>query len=623
VEAILEFNKKNMAEKITYEVDVNTNKAEKSFKDIGKSADKAGDNIDGVSKSTKKLGGGADKAKSSFSSIGTIIKGGLGLGIILKLFDALSSAFMQNEQLAKMFEAAMNVVTGVINGLVEVMQPAIQWMMKLFKNPKVWWDDLVDSLKKGGQWIKDNLIDLVLNKFTQWANNAEIAVLKLRKAWNDFTGDAEESEKIQKSIEALQEQNIKLAKENAKKVENIKEVAKGVVDFYVNAVKTIVKSVQKVIDNQSFLLNWEKNLASLQRKLQEIATQSEIDSEKQRQIRDDEAVSMDERIKANQRLAEILKENQAKEIEAQKAIIAQYQGKLSVMGKNEQLSITIADEQAKLAEIENKYLGQTSEQLTNINSLRNEQLGIEKTIKDSKIETLQIERDAAEASMTIESEKIAFHIESERLLYEAKIKNIEDELAAATEGTARYAEIMAERDIINAEYTKSTKENATQLNKSLNQEDEDRLGSIKQGFAGIQALTKENSKANIAAQIGSAIIDTYVAANKALTMGVPPYNYIAMAGIIATGLANLNKIRQQASKLGAETGGDSSGGSSGGGNVGPSIGIAGGQINSNNQLSDSIKNALEKPSRSYVVGSDVSTQQGLDRRISQNATLGG
>jgi uncharacterized protein YunC (DUF1805 family) len=42
-----------------------------------------------------------------------------------------------------------------------------------------------------------------------------------------------------------------------------------------------------------------------------------------------------------------------------------------------------------------------------------------------------------------------------------------------------------------------------------------------------------------------AIIDTYAGANRALGAGVPPWNYIAMATVIATGLANVATIEAQ------------------------------------------------------------------------------
>lgn len=610
-----------MAQKITYDIDANTNKIEKDFKDVGKAADKMGDTIDNASKSTKKLENSADKAKQGFNSLGSIIKGGLGLGIVLKLFDAFASALMQNEELAKLFQAAMNVLTGVINGVVEVIKPAIEWMKKLFKDPKGWWEDLVNSLKKGGEFIKTNLIDLVLNKFVEWANNAKISILELRKAWNEFTGDTEEANAIQKRIDELNKQNIELAKANAEKITNIKEVVKDVTDFVEKAVEKIAKAVKKVTDNQDFLESYERNLGALQRKLQEISAQAEIDAEKQRQIRDDDSKSMEERIAANEKLAAILKKGSIDETKAQEAIANHMQTNVDILGKNADKERAIADERLKVKEIENKYAGQQSEQLTNINSLKKEQLDIEKSLADTKVESLQIERDSAAESILIESEKIKFMMDSQKMIYDIKVKNIADELALNKEGTARYQEILNEKLTLDSEYSSSVKENTKNLNKALKDEDEQRLMAIKGAFDGIKALTKENSKANIAAQIGSAIIDTFVGANKALASAPPPFNFVAAGAVVAAGIANIKKITEQAKKMGADTGGGDI--AAQGGSIGPSIGIVGGQMNSANQLTNSINDAITRPSRSYVVSSDVSSQQGLDRRISQNATLGG
>ncbi len=612
-----------MAEKIVYEPILDTSKAKKGFDDLSKASDKFSNNLDDTEKNVKKIGPAVNGVKNTFTSLSTIIKGGLGLGIVLKLFDVLAEAFMKNEKFAKLFQAAMNVVTGVINGLIEVLGPAIDWMIKLFKEPKIWWEELITSFQKGGKWIKDNLIDLVLNKFTEWANNAEISVLKLRKAWNDFTGDTEESAKIQETIDELNKQNIELAKANAQKVENIKAVAKDVISFVEKAVDTVVKNVKKVMDNQDFLLNYEKNLARLQRELQKISTQAEIDAEKQRQIRDDDKVAIEDRIKANQELAKVLEDNKQKELAAQQSIIAQMQTKLGVEKNNADLYNQIQDEKLKLLDIENKYTGQLSEQKTNINSLDREALDMVKTIKDAKLEAYTIEQEAALESIRIESEKIQAQISLEDELYQKKLQNLSDALSKEKEGTAAYAEIKAEQFTLEAEHNAKVLENNRALTKALSDENQYKLDAVKQLFTGLGALAKENSKTAIAMQIGNAIIDTYVAANKALASGPPPFNFIMMGGVIAGGLANIKKIYEQSRKMGVDTGGDAPSNVSSPTFAGPSIGIVGGQVNSANQLTNAINGAMNKPQKNYVIGSDVTTAQGLDRKISQNATLGG
>jgi hypothetical protein len=610
-----------MAEEIKYNIIADTSQAQKSFSKMEDSVKGLDKSLDKGEKGLKDVGKAADSSKNKLASLGGLIKQGFGLGIGIKLFDTFSQKLMENERVAKLFEAAMNVVKGVINGVVEVIGPAIDWMAKLFKEPKVWWDDLVDSLKRGGQWIKDNLIDLVLNKFVEWANNAQIAVLNLRKAWNEFTNDTEEAAKITQQITDLQNQNIELAKQNAKKVENIKTVVNDVVEFTKKAVTTIAKNVKNVTDNQDFLLTYEKNLGRLQRAYQRIATEAEIEAEKTRQRRDDENVSIQDRIKANEQLAVVLEKNKQKEIAAQESIIAQMQKKLSIDKRNAELTNRIEEEKLKLFEIENKYTGQLSEQLSNINGLRNEEFGILKTTADAKQEVYKMEVETNAELERNDVKRLQMQIDNVDLVYNKKVETLDKELALAKEGTARYAEIQAERMVVDAEYTNNKKKLSKDLAMAEKAQQYAQLDATKTFLAGAQALFKENSKAAVAASIGQAVIDTYVAANKVLSDPlVPfPFNIVAAAGMVATGLANVKKIYEASSKMGVDTGGGAGGGSTGG----PSIGVVGGQVDSSTQVARSVQGAIGGPQKAYVVGNDVTSRQSLDRRISQNATLGG
>jgi len=610
-----------MAEEIKYNIIADTSQAQRSFSKMEDSVKGLDKSLDKGEKGLKDVGKAADSSKNKLASLGGLIKQGFGLGIGIKLFDTFSQKLMENERIAKLFEAAMNVVVGVINGVVEVIGPAIDWMAKLFKEPKVWWDDLVDSLKRGGQWIKDNLIDLVLNKFVEWANNAQIAVLNLRKAWNEFTNDTEEAAKITQQITDLQNQNIELAKQNAKKVENIKTVVNDVVEFTKKAVTTIAKNVKNVTDNQDFLLTYEKNLGRLQRAYQRIATEAEIEAEKTRQRRDDENVSIQDRIKANEQLAVVLEKNKQKEIAAQESIIAQMQKKLSIDKRNAELTNRIEEEKLKLFEIENKYTGQLSEQLSNINGLRNEEFGILKTTADAKQEVYKMEVETNAELERNDVKRLQMQIDNVDLVYNKKVEALDKELALAKEGTARYAEIQAERMVVDAEYTNNKKKLSKDLAMAEKAQQYAQLDATKTFLAGAQALFKENSKAAVAASIGQAVIDTYVAANKVLSDPlVPfPFNIVAAAGMVATGLANVKKIYEASSKMGVDTGGGVGGGSTGG----PSIGVVGGQVDSSTQVARSVQGAIGGPQKAYVVGNDVTSRQSLDRRISQNATLGG
>lgn len=129
----------------------------------------------------------------------------------------------------------------------------------------------------------------------------------------------------------------------------------------------------------------------------------------------------------------------------------------------------------------------------------------------------------------------------------------------------------------------------------------------------------EQTVANKAISVSAATIDTYVAANRVLKEeGLKgPLRFIAMAAVIASGLANVReimsvKIPQKADKSVAP-------GVSGAIQA-PDFNIVGASAQS--QLAEAVATAESQPVRAYVVGKDVSTQQELDRNITNTASFG-
>jgi hypothetical protein len=153
------------------------------------------------------------------------------------------------------------------------------------------------------------------------------------------------------------------------------------------------------------------------------------------------------------------------------------------------------------------------------------------------------------------------------------------------------------------------------------------IGDLAKSFAG--KSEKEQKKAfNIqkAANIAGAIMDTYKAANSAYASmsGIPyvgPFLGAAAAGVaIGAGIANVNNIRNQEFGGGAiASSAPSSTGSLGSGSnnqaITPNFNIIG------NQNQTQLAQLNQAPVKAYVVGSDVTTQQMLDKKKIQNATI--
>lgn len=90
---------------------------------------------------------------------------------------------------------------------------------------------------------------------------------------------------------------------------------------------------------------------------------------------------------------------------------------------------------------------------------------------------------------------------------------------------------------------------SAELEKIERERAEKRLDHFRSFFGNFSTLARsENQKlARIGkvAAIAEATVDTYKAANKALAAFPPPFNFIAMAGTLATGFANVQAIRSQ------------------------------------------------------------------------------
>jgi poly(3-hydroxybutyrate) depolymerase len=151
-----------------------------------------------------------------------------------------------------------------------------------------------------------------------------------------------------------------------------------------------------------------------------------------------------------------------------------------------------------------------------------------------------------------------------------------------------------------------------------------KAGALSAGLGLAKELMAEDSKMQTAIALAEAVMQTYVAANVALASSPPPLNFINMAGVIATGIANVIKIKKEADKMASETGISNTASSVGGGTtIGPSISMARSNVvDSNVQLKNAMDQA-SKPPKAYVVGTDIDSQQSLDRKIYSNATLGG
>jgi hypothetical protein len=490
------------------------------------------------------------------------------------------------------------------------------------------------------------MIDQVLNKFTEWANNAKIAVLELRKSWNEFTGDTEEAEKIGKQIDDLNKQNIALAEANAKKMANIKGVVNAVVEGVTNAVNTIKKATKRAFDNKDVLANAEANIQRLQTLYQGIVEKYDLMSEQQRQIRDDETKTIDDRIAANLELQKVLDEGSKKEKENINARIGILQMQQNLLGANKERTNEILALQQELTGVEAKYAGLVSETLTNQVSLGKEVLDMQNAMNESKANQLEItnasiladKQAAVDQAGLIKNEFDQFKAvkdaeaelrkEEMRQLDELNAKRQADfdtQLSQLNKGTAAYNDALIAKTEAQVQYDADRKVKTTEFETWAAQKDKEAadmkianqeaiFGAVSGALSSLTSLVGESTAMGKSMMIAQAIIDTYAGATKALAQG-GILGYIGAASVIATGLANIRKMGETDIPGASDSGSTPS--------MGPSVSIIGGTVDPSAQMAASLNKSLGKPAKAYVVGNDMSSQQALDRRIQTNATFPG
>lgn len=617
-----------MAENIKFKVDADTSSASKGAEKIASSFKKAEKSVDDTNKSLKEGG----KSGSKFGSIIGGLKFGAGLAAGKGILDSVMGSLMENEKVANLFTKALSVISGTASALAEILTPAFEAIGNAISNPKKAWDDVVKAFKDGSAWIKENLIDQVLDGFITIVNDLSIGVLNLRKNWNDFTGDAEESASIQEEINGLLAENVEIAKKQAERQEEVGKAVGKVTKFFKDSVSTIVDSVKASIDNADALKLATNNIIVQTAKINEKIKALQEEQALNESIANNERLSFQARIDAITKNLELKRQ----EIEQQKLLI---QNEINLLALQNQGNKQSAEKTAQITALGITMKGLDSTIKETEIAVNDTIRGIEdqskdglKAITDATTESNRAILEASAQTEILEKDKLKRQleaIETSRLAYKTAI---DEQMSKEVEGSAKYNELLAEKIAKEGEFTAAKITGEAEYTAALADYEKEQAAislaslqnksqAITTALTGASALFKEDSKMKSAIAIAQAIMDTYVGANTALASYPPPFNFIAMAGVIAGGIANVVKIKQQASKLASEIGGSPPSG----GNipsVGPSINIAKSNVDSNTQLNASINGDKMKPTKAYVVSTEVTTGTSLDRKISQSATIG-
>jgi hypothetical protein len=383
-------------------------------KDAQQGVDNLQEGVKQTGDAAKKAEAGAKKAGGAFASIGNALKSLGIIGLVVRGFEFLQEVLMKNQKVADAFAVAGEFISRVLSDLVEFVVNNFGKVVDLFT--KVFNDPLL-YVEKLGEAIKNNLIERVKSLIDAYGFLGEIIK-------NVFTGEFDAAAEAAKNF-GKEVVDVFTGVDDAfdKGVEVVKNATAAIVEYGKETLEAAKKGV--ALRNSARLAASEADVAAAKFKRQ---------AEEQRQIRDNEFASLEDRIAANQRLGKILEQQLKQEERAAELAVSAAQYELN---KNKTLDNQIALNQA-LAALEGKreeITGQRSEQLVNEIALTKELQELNKT-RIAAENKLDIDARKAAADR-IKDEKQKLEVKRQIAVDEAAIelKRLEDNVNAATEGT--------------------------------------------------------------------------------------------------------------------------------------------------------------------------------------------
>lgn len=630
---------------INLKINSNIDDVTKEIKSLNKSLDNTTDVVKDVGKSTKEVEKNTKTLADGFKGVGLAIKA-MGIGLVISAMGTLKEVFMSNQKVADTVATGFGTVVNVFTKVVDVVVSVVE---KVNKSSEGF---------KGLSAVISGLITISLTPLKLGFYAISLAIDEARLAWEEsFFGDKDPKtiNELNKRISTTKDNIVEVGKDAVdagKKVANnigaaITEVG-AVVEGTIDGVSKIsVSAAYEQAKANVQLQNTAKLAEANQARLVE---QYDRQAEKLRQIRDNDLISIDDRIKANNDLKDVLDKQQKAMIDQADMQIAAARNTYEMNKSIEnQVALTnaLANREGVLAQVE----GLRSEQIANNIALTKEKTALQQSELEG-ITNLSIEQKKFNAELEkddlLRLQKQKAVLEEEKAIELARLQSKIDAAALGTQ-----ARIDAEN-----EYKTKSQEINNEIITNKAETDKvilDQEKAVADGKKAIQdasfaameggiSLLKGLFEKNKAIQKGLLLVESAVGIAKivtntvaadaadglvAATMGPAGIAYKATKftlNRINAGIGIAANIAATAKALSALGGGGSSskpdmgGGAGGGGGAAPQFNVVG--QGGANQIAESMANRESQPIKAYVVGQDVTTSQSLNRSIVNNATLG-
>ena len=625
-----------------------------------KSGAEATKSIEEVGKASKNTEKSAKGASIGIKAIGLGLKA-LGIGAVTAAIAFFADALSRNQKFTDALSTALETIALVFTQVVNAIVKTVEQVNASSAG--------FDSL---GKVIK-GLLTLAITPLKLSFFAIKLALQEAQLAFEkSFFGD-KDPKTIKQLNEDIDKTRLNILEVGADAVKAGKDVAlnvAGAIGELASAAAIATDNLGKISVKSAFeqakVTNQLKNTAELAAaSIQGLIEKYDREAELLRQIRDDDRLSIEQRIKANNDLG--LKLDEQAKAQKDLANVGLQLARQNLKGNEDNQAFRKAEIEAlnEIAAIEATVTGFRAEQLTNRNALDKERIELLRELNEigktdvelAKLEAEQLRDDRLiQISLQVEDTKEKFRLlaeaqkdfnatiteidetEKERLdkIEIEKNKKDIDSFNLKIENDAlsfenRLEIIKQQEEAINNsifasddERTKALKANSdarTNIEKLEADSKAMLLASVSSSLQQAGKIAGEETEAGKALAVASALINTYQGISAGVKLGFPA----AIPAVLAAATVGFKSVKDIIAVKTPMGGGSSVGGSAasaagGGRQSSPAFNLTG---RSNvNQLQTGIDQQETAPVRAFVVSQDVTNQQAADRATRSQASFG-
>lgn len=399
-------------------------KLTKAEKDLEKANSNLNKSVDEHVKSTK-------EAKKSSGSFLDTLKAFSVVGAITTAFGFLKDSLMKNQKVADAIGAVFATIDSVMSALVEVITNVIDKVGKSSNG--------FDALGK----VIMGLLTLSITPLKLAFYAIKLTIQEAQLAWEQsFFGD--------ENPETIKELNKNIAETKQNLIDTTNDAVnagKDVVNNFGDAVTSVSDVVSGVIDGASKInvkaiyesskatIDLKNNAKIASAELAGVVADYDRQAEKLRQIRDNENISIEERIQANKDLGDVLKKQESAMLALSAQKIASAQAELNANKQSIDLQTALIDAQNERKDILAQITGLESEQKVNEIGLQKELMAMNKMRAESDLQLINDKKTAENDLMT---DELAKNQEMQKLRDEQRINemaNLQQNIDNTKEGT--------------------------------------------------------------------------------------------------------------------------------------------------------------------------------------------